>query len=73
MRMKRAQRMIKGPSLAWGTKTMYSAKPTMSSTNANIRKPRITNAEGKDLIAVLSEVLGLGIISLFRPYREEVL
>jgi hypothetical protein len=55
--------MIKGPSLAFGTKTIYTAMPTMSCTKANIKAPRTINAEGKVLVAVLREILGLGVTS----------
>jgi hypothetical protein len=62
-RMKRAQRMIKGPSLALGTKTIYIAIPTISSTKATIKSPRTINAEGNNLMAVRNEILGLGVTS----------
>jgi hypothetical protein len=58
--MNRAQRMIKGPSFAFATRTIYTAIPTISSTKATIKSPRPMNAEGNDLIAVRKEILGLG-------------
>jgi hypothetical protein len=62
-RMNKAQRMTKGPSFAFGTKTIYTAMPTISRNKANIKAPRTMNAEGKVLVAVLREILGLEVVS----------
>ena len=62
MRTNNRLKVMKGPSFAFGTKTIYTARPTMTNTSENSSKPKIMNWDGCEFMRDRRDTLGLGVV-----------